>query len=559
MMRAFGYRVVGIVTATGLVAGCAAVKGEMTVIAARSQRDAGDREAALRTLAEWSPQLAAARAQMARGEYEAAHQTLETWNVTEACGQFFDCVKEVSTVRSQLLKQVTVLQLVGMGHREVDQGAYARARSRFQQALGPDRESLTPVAFRQAKDGLCRAEYGLGNLDTARTACLEALRDPDSASEDTLTAVDAAIRERHGQEIEAALTRGDTRGAAAALARYERLPGAEPARVHEWQRRLVAREIETALDVSDVPRARQRFDAYRALPGADADASLWEKRIDVVQAVLDAQTLAKLGEEISAALDARDAERARSSLDAYSQVASSDREAVARWQAEIVSVVEADLAQAMREKQSLRAAQLLRFYRMQPGSNAQVIATSEGRVAALLEADVARAIAAGSPERAEEALSQYRELPSGQRDTAVRLERNLQALKAKVEAERRARAEEAFLKSIPRLVEKYGGVLLMDRAQFLQRVLSTITVLGAQFFSDAEIEGQTMQLWVGDPNSVSAPNLGHFANLADTFVVWCRCPGVTTVGVDMRHLGGGRYPMVQYRFDQRAGRSRLAR
>jgi hypothetical protein len=171
-----------------------------------------------------------------------------------------------------------------------------------------------------------------------------------------------------------------------------------------------------------------------------------------------------------------------------------------------------------------------------------------------MERQLAKAMTDNNPREAERILSRYRGFSTANRDVIRRLDRELPSMKARLEAEERREAQEVFLKKVPRLVEKYGVWLLADRATFIRAIMSMRTVAGDQFFSDVEIVGEELRLWVSDPSRINTQNLGHFADIADQFVVWCRCPGTTTVGFDLAHLGLSRRSM--YRFVFEAGRQR---
>lgn len=113
--------------------------------------------------------------------------------------------------------------------------------------------------------------------------------------------------------------------------------------------------------------------------------------------------------------------------------------------------------------------------------------------------------------------------------------------------------------ALPKLDTKYPGVQSVSADALRLWILkTTYTVLGRQFFNNVEVRESSLALWVSDPNQVrNFTNLSAFADIADTFVVWCRCDGETTVGIDMSHLGAGKSVVFHYRLNPETVRSEM--
>lgn len=113
-------------------------------------------------------------------------------------------------------------------------------------------------------------------------------------------------------------------------------------------------------------------------------------------------------------------------------------------------------------------------------------------------------------------------------------------------------------KGIARLVEKYGAVRSYSKREFESWIESRPSTLGAQFFSDVEIEGETLHLWVANQYALgNVSSLSSFAEIADMFIVWCRCDGLTTVGLDMSAIGGGQDSLYALRFNPATGHAAI--
>lgn len=127
------------------------------------------------------------------------------------------------------------------------------------------------------------------------------------------------------------------------------------------------------------------------------------------------------------------------------------------------------------------------------------------------------------------------------------------------EAEKRSARQrrEQFHRVLPQLDAKYPGVQGVSADTLRLWILKTsYTVLGRQFFNNVEVRESSLALWVSDPNQVrDFTNLSAFADIADLFVVWCRCDGETTVGIDMSHLRAGKAIVFRYRLNPETARS----
>ena len=110
-----------------------------------------------------------------------------------------------------------------------------------------------------------------------------------------------------------------------------------------------------------------------------------------------------------------------------------------------------------------------------------------------------------------------------------------------------------------RLARKWRSLARVPDDAIEERVLQTGTVLGQQLFSDVEIKGNTIYLWVPlhrpahDPDSWS-----FYSDLADMMVVRCGCiEGTAAVGQDSAVLEGAPRPVQYFRFNVENGRSRI--
>lgn len=179
--------------------------------------------------------------------------------------------------------------------------------------------------------------------------------------------------------------------------------------------------------------------------------------------------------------------------------------------------------------------------------------------------EIEEALGAAQPEVAKQKLLAYRRLPDTKPARLSEWEERLidaeQIAKRREEQETRERAkrlDEAARRAREQLEEKWGRVHAFNDAMLRAWLLSLQTTVGAQFFSDVDIAPPFLRLWVADADRLSAPaNLSTFADIADAFVVWCRCDGMTSVGIDMRHLGGRQDVVFTYQFNRNYGRSQL--
>jgi hypothetical protein len=188
-----------------------------------------------------------------------------------------------------------------------------------------------------------------------------------------------------------------------------------------------------------------------------------------------------------------------------------------------------------------------------------VLAQRQGRVALAFIAMYGRL-----PDAEDERMAEWRRQarPFVAREQAVS-----QVAQARLAAQLKAIRELALKKAISALRKKYPGWVLPGKKARTQEavrltLLTYTTVLGAPFFSDVEIDidEHLLSLWLADPNSVgTVQNMQTFAMLADQFVAWCGCNGVTKVGVDMTWMNGGKRRMLTYRLNHQTGRSGLSR
>jgi hypothetical protein len=92
-----------------------------------------------------------------------------------------------------------------------------------------------------------------------------------------------------------------------------------------------------------------------------------------------------------------------------------------------------------------------------------------------------------------------------------------------------------------------------------ERVLQTGTVLGQQLFTDVEIVGNTIFLWIPSTRPLHDPDSWSFySDLADLMVVRCGCvEGTAAVGQDSAAPEGEKHPVQYFRFNVENGRSRI--
>ncbi len=444
----------------------------------------------------------AARRQLAAEDYVGARQTLGAWAPTDS---------RLSKLKAALEKQADLIEArskLAAGARALGSSP-SEARENFQSAL--EKKVLSTEETVQARDGLCLALYRLGESNTAYTACRDAATAPGSTSVEVLRDVSA-------RRIEAALNSKELPGARAALADYARVHGV-----------------------------------------SSQDVASWETKIAQAQLALDEETRTQYERQIADARAASNYEKMQALVKAYSDLPAARRDLIPQWERETADLIERDITAALRSKEGSRAAILLTAYRNQAGSSPATSARLDPQVARLLEQAVSTALNASDPRRAQALLTAYKGLRSAKPEVVARLERDIHPLLARVEAEEKRRHQDEFLRSVPRLIQKHGAALGLSEQQFIRHIMATTTVLGARFFTGAEIEGETLRLWLAQPGSgsISLSNLSFLGDIADRFIVWCRCPGTTIVGYDLSHLGGGRAEAFRYTFNAALGQARL--
>lgn len=109
----------------------------------------------------------------------------------------------------------------------------------------------------------------------------------------------------------------------------------------------------------------------------------------------------------------------------------------------------------------------------------------------------------------------------------------------------------------PRLISKWSNVQKSANAQLEAVVRGIPNGYGGPFFTDVEIKGSTIYLWVPHNNVqaiMNQSNWSTFADLADIMIVRCGClEGKSIVGFDT--MGGYRETMLQFSYDSSVGRS----
>jgi hypothetical protein len=175
------------------------------------------------------------------------------------------------------LGRAAILALVAAALNGCAPAALTSARSKLQAgnylaarqdllALRARQEQLSPEQRREVKDDLCMTDFMIGrptlSLREQRQACAEASAEPGSRSADFLTRIDRAIAASDAEAVEDAIRTGDLAGAESAAARYASTPGADPAKLAGWSRRM------WSMVDSREPRARKRKVAVaRAIAG----------------------------------------------------------------------------------------------------------------------------------------------------------------------------------------------------------------------------------------------------------------------------------------------------
>ena len=109
-----------------------------------------------------------------------------------------------------------------------------------------------------------------------------------------------------------------------------------------------------------------------------------------------------------------------------------------------------------------------------------------------------------------------------------------------------------------RLARKWRSLASAPDDAIEERVLQTGTVLGHQLFSDVEIKGNTIFLWIPPHRALHDPDSWSFhSDLADMMVVRCGCiEGTAAVAQDPAVLEGETRPIQYFRFNVENGRSR---
>jgi hypothetical protein len=115
--------------------------------------------------------------------------------------------------------------------------------------------------------------------------------------------------------------------------------------------------------------------------------------------------------------------------------------------------------------------------------------------------------------------------------------------------------------SVPyRLLRKWGKFASAPDEAIEERVLQAGLVLSQPLFSDVEIKGNTIYLWVPFDRALEDPDRWSlYADLADMMVVRCRCvDGTAVVAQHSAVLMGEKLPVQYFRFNRETGRSRIA-
>lgn len=110
-----------------------------------------------------------------------------------------------------------------------------------------------------------------------------------------------------------------------------------------------------------------------------------------------------------------------------------------------------------------------------------------------------------------------------------------------------------------RLVRRWRTLASAPAEAIEERVLQTGAVLGRLLFSDVEITGSTIHLWIPVNRPFLDPDSWPFySDLADMMVVRCRCiEGTAVVEHDSTAPDGQKHPIQYFRFNVETGRSRI--
>jgi hypothetical protein len=162
-------------------------------------------------------------------------------------------------------------------------GNYLAARQDLL-ALRAQQDKLSPEQRREVKDDLCMTDFMIGrptlSLREQREVCADAAAEPGSRSADFLARIDQATAASDVEAVEHAIRTGDLAGAESAAADYASTPGADPAKLAGWSRRM------WSMVDSQQPRApharKQKAAVARAIAGL-------KKEHRVVRAMSDAE------------------------------------------------------------------------------------------------------------------------------------------------------------------------------------------------------------------------------------------------------------------------------
>lgn len=107
---------------------------------------------------------------------------------------------------------------------------------------------------------------------------------------------------------------------------------------------------------------------------------------------------------------------------------------------------------------------------------------------------------------------------------------------------------------VARLRARHERVIGKSADDLVATILDFAATFGAL---DAVIEGRSLRLMM------DRPQLSDIANdvgaIADVFISWCNCDGVTEVWWDRTYVGGKKFPIALFRYDPNAEHSALVR
>lgn len=167
----------------------------------------------------------------------------------------------------------------------------------------------------------------------------------------------------------------------------------------------------------------------------------------------------------------------------------------------------------------------------QPGSATAPLLT---RLAIQLKTDYGRsidaAIAAKDDSKAEALLEKYKTLSDTDPTQISEWEKQIQLIKeTRSRLEKKLETERAK-DAISRLERRYPEMRKLTQEQFEDFIIKNYMVESAPFFTDARVDGNSLQVVAPNPNiQTIMSSQATLDEINDYFVAWCRCKGQTHV------------------------------